>query len=700
MKKDTKYDKRFQFFTTSKRILKMVWAISGFSTHNALIPEAVGPKNLAKQTKKFPQPKAHPQKPFHIFLKKTIRFLRGEKNILVEEIKKLAKGQGVVENKNKIPKVIEAIQSIDYRHLKNDLRKIIAKMTDQEREQLLTTALEKDFKQEQKFLGNQCIQLMTLSNMRSLAKLFNEKFIDVQTTAHAFNAIVQSIKKYDINEVHKKLLINSKQFILFRFIRSLIQTIGAALNLLQLGKEPNTFFETKYMLDIYWKLIEIPFAITKFIFNTIVNPLISLAVVIAGAVISTVAIHIFSKWFKRCPDDLPYCRNLTAEVKNGTVKPIFGREHELDEILQSLAANNDMGRKHPLLIGKPGIGKTELMKGLAWRLSKGTVPKTLKGKKLFYINGGELAKNVSPFDLKDPLEKIMHKIEGQEKELIIVFDEIHALIDKLGERFNTILDTTPHSLFYAIGITNLKPYEDKIETTSLDRRFKKIKIEEATEKQTRTILQSMVQQQAPEMKTAKKIFNFIYSKTNEKITKRCQPDKAILVLSQAIEKIRHLQYGGSFETELNELSSKKEQLVSRLARKKLHGISINSDKIQNMVQQLNENHKKIEETVQKIAKKKLNAETFVKLKKLRTWHENWLYDMSEKILQNGLKGNKPTAVMEKIYLFNSFILIPHLDSYLDEFAKRKNLKNEIDETMVTDIINRLAKQEMVVEAVV
>ena len=87
----------------------------------------MGPKTSLSKQKNFHNPQTPSSKSFHIFLKKTIRFLRGEKNILVEEIKKLAKGQGVVENKNKIPKVIEAIQSIDYRHYKNDLRKIIAK---------------------------------------------------------------------------------------------------------------------------------------------------------------------------------------------------------------------------------------------------------------------------------------------------------------------------------------------------------------------------------------------------------------------------------------------------------------------------------------------------------------------------------------------------------------------------------------------
>ena len=666
-------------------------AIRGMTSNFSLLP--VADNKLIQGAKNYPGPKAH-KKNSSVFIRKVIRFLRGEKNPLVDQIKKLAQDQGIIpDSKQKIQKVIEALKSIDYSSLKSDLKLILANMSDKERKDLLKSALSKDFGKEQKILGNKCINLMTLEQMRSLAKFVSPEFVDVQTTAKEFDEIVQTIKKYDVEEVRKKLINNSQEFILFRVIKNFVRTISVAFNLIELGKEPNTYYETKYMLDIYWRLLEIPLRIIKFIFSVIINPLISLAVIAIGTVVSSIALHAFKKWFKKSPEQLPYCKNLTAEIKNGTIKPIYGREKELDEIIEALKANNEMGRKHPLLIGKPGIGKTELMKGLAWRLANGKIPDVLKGKKLFYVNSAELKKNVSAFSLKDPLEQIMHKIDNQQKEMIVVFDEAHNLIETLGERFNSILDTSTSSLFYAIGITTRENYRNQIETTNLDRRFEKIPMEEASEEQTRTILRNMNRQQAPEIKVRKRVLSAIFEQTNEKIIKRCQPDKSIFVLSQALEKVRHLQNGGEYDGEIQALMAEKEDLASKLSRKKLHAVAVKSESITKLTGDLKAKDIKIAETMQKIANKKQSAEKYASLKKQRDWHEKWLNTTSKKIVEDLLKDKKISELLEKIYLFNNFILIPQLDKYRSNFVKEKNLEVEVTEEIITGIVDNLSERE-------
>lgn len=646
-----------------------------------------------RKTPNYPRPKAQKESCCS-FLKKLICCWRHKNNILIAEIKTLAKENGLTaDSDQKTAKVLEAIKSRDYSCLKSDLRKIIGNMSDIERNRLLETALREDFSAEKKFLGNQCMNLMTLDQFQSLAKsVSNNPFIDVQKTAQEFNEIVQTIKKYDVKKDHTKLIKNSTDFIIFRLLKNFIHTIAVAFNLLDLDKEPNSYFETKYKLDIYWRLLEIPLQIIKLIFM-ILNPIISIAVIAVGTIVSTIAIHIFKKWFRKCPDQLPYCKNLTAEIKNNASKPIYGREKELDEILEALSANNDIGRKHPLLIGKPGVGKTELMKGLAWRFATGDVPEVLKGKTLFYVNTAELLKDASGFMLKDPLEQIRHAAENHLNEIIPIFDEAHNLTGTLGDRFNTMLDTSPGSLKNAIVITDSKQYKEKIETTPLDRRLKKIQIEEASEEETLIILDAMNQQQAPDIKVSKKVLKAIYNQTNTEITKRSQPDKAIFVMSQASEKIRHLQNGGAFDNEMHKLKAQKEKLSAKLARKKLHGISIKSEKIQNLRQKLQIIDKDIEETKRKIEQKKQKSSKYFDLKKQLDCHEKWLYRTSEKITQNSMKGTKTNEQLKKLYLFNCYVLIPQLDKYISDFVKDNELKIEVDETMITEIVNNLAKQE-------
>lgn len=649
--------------------------------------------------KKYPLPKGQ-YTTSTIVLKKVIRFLRGEKNLLAEEIKKIAKEQEIVPKKTE--KVIEALNSIDYSSLKKDLRRIVNNMSDEERKTLLVQALREDFKKEQKFLGNQCINLMTLEHLRNLAKDATQEFVDVQTTAAELNEIVQTIKKYDVEEARVRLLKNSKQFILFRIISNFIHRLATAFNLLEIGREPNTYFETKYMLDIYWRLLEIPLTIIKFIFKAVVNPFISAAIIAIAAVIGAVAIDIFKKIFNKCPQQLPHCKNLTAEMKNGTLKPVFGRENELNEVLEAFAANNEIGRKHPLIVGEPGVGKTELMKGLAWRLAHDDVPEPLKGKKiqLFYSVG--IKKDPMGFELKDPLQQIMHKVDDHQKELILVFDEAQDTINTLGDRFNSILDTSPNSLFYAIGITTFDYYKEKIETTPLDRRFKKIFMEEADQKQTRSILRNMNHQLAPDIKVSQKVLDHIFITTNEKIPQRRQPDKAVFIMSQAFEKVRHLQNGGSHDKKMQELTALKEDLASKLSRKQLHGISIKSPSIKKIVGDSDENtdainlknvNKKIEKRLRKIQKIQKNAEAYTHLKKLREWHEKWLYDTNGKILQETMKGRKINDFLEKLYLFNNFVLIPELDQYLADFVKEQKFNVAVTKEMIDEIVDKLAQQE-------
>lgn len=660
-------------------------AIQGFRTSHFFVDSTTAYENNVK--KKYPYPKT----PDHSqgCLRKLIRYLRREKDPIVDEIKKLAKAKGIIAIKD--TKVIEAMQSIDFSSLKKELKIIIENMTHEEQKALLKKALWKDFENDQKLLGNRCLNLMTVKQLQSLS----HEFKDIETTVKEFCEIHQTIKKYDVEEIRKKLIKDSKQCVVFRFISNLIRTLAAALNLLNLGKEPNTYFETKYLLDIYWMLIDIPLKIMKFIFSAIVNPLISLATIIVGSLVSAVTLHLFKKFFDKCPQDLSsFCKNLTAEIKNGNLKPSFGREETIREILEALAANNETGRKHPLLIGNSGIGKTELMKEIAWKLVNDDVPQVLKGKTLFYLNSSELIKKANVFDLKDPLEQIMQKIGKHRKDLIIVFDEADELVDTLGTRFNSILDTSPDSLFYAIGITTPERYKEKIETTNLNRRFKEIRMNETTKKQTKIILRHMKQQQNPEIKVSKKVLNTVYEKTKA-ITHRNQPDKAVFVLSHALEKITHLQNGGGFDVDMQKHMTEREKLLSKLRNKKLHGVSLKSEKIQKITGNLKNLEIVIEDVKNKIEHKKINSERYKKLQKQYDWHQKWFETTNQNIMHDMMKGKKTTAFLEKLYLFNSFFLLPELEQYLNDFVKEKQIDVEVTEKMIEEIVNRMGKQKNV-----
>ncbi len=62
-----------------------------------------------------------------------------------------------------------------------------------------------------------------------------------------------------------------------------------------------------------------------------------------------------------------YGRDLTKDVENGKLDPVIGRDDEIRRVIQILSRKT---KNNPILIGEPGVGKTAIVEGLAWRIYK------------------------------------------------------------------------------------------------------------------------------------------------------------------------------------------------------------------------------------------------------------------------------------------------------------------------------------------
>ncbi len=63
--------------------------------------------------------------------------------------------------------------------------------------------------------------------------------------------------------------------------------------------------------------------------------------------------------------------DLTALAARGYLDPVIGREQEIERTLQVLLGRS---RRHPVLVGEPGVGKESVVRGLAQRVAEGRVP--------------------------------------------------------------------------------------------------------------------------------------------------------------------------------------------------------------------------------------------------------------------------------------------------------------------------------------
>lgn len=182
-----------------------------------------------------------------------------------------------------------------------------------------------------------------------------------------------------------------------------------------------------------------------------------------------------------------YCEDLTNKIY--ITNPAIAREEELKKLMIVLLTPEKSG----LLIGKPGIGKTAIVEGLAYRIQRNEVPEALKGYQIKKINSSSL---VGMMEIDGKEELIMNVFVDEIKKLkniIIFIDEIHTLIGArdtgpldLANMLKPVLDRGDVK---AIGATTTIEYNTYVvRDRAFLRRFEKIDVLEPDEKTTIKIL--------------------------------------------------------------------------------------------------------------------------------------------------------------------------------------------------------------------
>ena len=225
--------------------------------------------------------------------------------------------------------------------------------------------------------------------------------------------------------------------------------------------------------------------------------------------------------------------------------PAIERDKEIKELILAILTPE----KGALLVGKPGIGKTAIVEGLAYRIQNANVPNALIGWKLYKLNMTSLLGN----NLEDGDNRVESLIrELKEKEKIILFiDEAHLLINKSSETgldfANMLKPALDRGTIKMIGATTTEEYETYIlRDRAFNRRFQKVDVEEATPEVTVKILLGTL----PKIETQigvklnytdfvkERIMKFIVDMTSEykrvyEVSSR-YPDICITIISNAL----------------------------------------------------------------------------------------------------------------------------------------------------------------------
>ena len=173
-----------------------------------------------------------------------------------------------------------------------------------------------------------------------------------------------------------------------------------------------------------------------------------------------------------------YGEDLTAKVY--ITDPAISRDEEIKQCILTLLTH----KKSALLVGKPGIGKTAIVEGLAYRIQRKMVPNALLDWKIIKLNIASLNGTVnSEGQTENRVDLLLKELATKDK-LILFIDETHVLITRGAENgldlANMLKAGLDRGTIKMIGATTTEEYEQYIlRDRAFLRRFQKIDVLEA-----------------------------------------------------------------------------------------------------------------------------------------------------------------------------------------------------------------------------
>ena len=240
-----------------------------------------------------------------------------------------------------------------------------------------------------------------------------------------------------------------------------------------------------------------------------------------------------------------YARNLNEFAESGKLDPVIGRDDEIRRVIQILSRRT---KNNPILIGEPGVGKTAIAEGIAFRIIKGDVPENLKSKTVYSLDMGSLiagAKYKGEFE--ERLKAVIKEVTQSDGEIILFIDEIHTLVGAGGggegamDAANILKPALARGELRSIGATTLNEYQKYLEKDkALERRFQKVMVDEPDTQDAISILRGLKERYETHHKVRIKDEAIIAAVelSQRYISDRFLPDKAIDLMDEAAAKLR------------------------------------------------------------------------------------------------------------------------------------------------------------------
>ena len=190
-----------------------------------------------------------------------------------------------------------------------------------------------------------------------------------------------------------------------------------------------------------------------------------------------------------------FTTNLNDQAKKNKIDPVIGRDVEIESIVLALGRRN---KANVIMVGDPGVGKTAIAEGLAYKIVGGEIPEFLKDYTLYNLDiGALLAGSKYRGEFEERLKGVLKAIEKKGKSIVFI-DEAHMMNgagsgnNNPNDMANMLKPALSKGTIKVIASTTWEEYRKHFEKDrALMRRFQRVTVDEPSEAITIDILQGI-----------------------------------------------------------------------------------------------------------------------------------------------------------------------------------------------------------------
>ena len=291
-----------------------------------------------------------------------------------------------------------------------------------------------------------------------------------------------------------------------------------------------------------------------------------------------------------------YSKDLTEYARSGKLDPVIGRDVEVQRVIQILSRRT---KNNPCIIGEPGVGKTAIVEAIAERIVEGSVPDTIRGKRVVTIDlSAMVAGTKYRGEFEERIKRTLDEVIKSGNVLLFI-DELHTIIGAGGaegtlDASNILKPSLARGELQLIGATTREEYRKRIEKDSaLERRFQPVVVEEPSEEESVLILKGLREKYEDHHKVriTDEAIEAAVKLSARYINDRYLPDKAVDLMDEAASKARLSVFttkpeSAELERKIIKLEEEKENAIKNEAYDKASLIKKEQNKLRMKLSEL------------------------------------------------------------------------------------------------------------------